>query len=136
MKQSTANVLSFTKAKSPRPPRNEPSTVQYRAYLVMPCPTGGDADAEIYFENADEASAYDADPDGWAAEYFGLTVAQYYEWLDRDGYPLCAAVTTTGRPCRNVLVNSWRISSAQEFFTLHRKDYCYAHQRRSIALKS
>jgi hypothetical protein len=37
-----------------------------------------------------EAARYDADPDNWAAKYFGLTLEQYYEWVERGRPPALA----------------------------------------------
>jgi hypothetical protein len=74
-----------------------------------------------------EAAAYDADPDGWVADYLGLTIAEYYEFVDRDGIAMCGATTKAGRPCRNhVTGHPWRLE-ADQWRALHRKELCATH---------
>jgi hypothetical protein len=46
-------------------------------YACLSVPAG---DCTVYL-TVEEAAMYDADPDAWAARYFGLTVAQYYAWI-------------------------------------------------------
>ncbi|MCV0424134.1 MAG: hypothetical protein K5905_01545 [Roseibium sp.] len=36
----------------------------------------------------------------FVASYFGVTLEQYYDWLETDGYPRCSARIGTDRPCK------------------------------------
>lgn len=72
-----------------------------------------------------DVDTFNADPDRYAADHFGMTVAQYVEWVELDGSPLCGANTQAGRPCKAV-VGKIQLSS-HEWLRLHREQYCKTH---------
>ena len=77
--------------------------------------------------NDKERAAYDADPDLWAAAYFGLTLEQYREWIFTDGTPLCGAITKARKPCP---VPLGRVQQDPEpWLALHRNGLCSAHRK-------
>lgn len=73
----------------------------------------------------EELAAYNADPDKFAAENFGLTVPQYEEWIAVDGAPLCGATTKAGKLC-SVMLGRVQMGP-DEWLALHREQYCHAH---------
>jgi hypothetical protein len=68
---------------------------------------------------------YRADPDGFAAEYFELTLNEYAEWIATEGAPRCEAHTASGELCKN-LTGGYQLEAA-EWKTLHRKLSCVSH---------
>jgi len=98
---------------------NKPATALWAACLA--CPGG----AETIYLDGVEAAKYNADPDGYAAKHFGLSLVEYLEWVRLDGEPYCAAITKGGFPCRNLCGPAQ--SRALEWKALHRKDYCGVH---------
>jgi hypothetical protein len=76
--------------------------------------------------SVEEAAAYDADPDAWAADYFNLTLQQYREWIRTEGTPLCGAITKAGKPC-SVPIGRYQQES-QPWLALHRSERCSAHR--------
>lgn len=80
---------------------------------------------ENIFMSKDEAAAYEADRDAYAALRMGLSKIDYYQWLDTQGAPLCRHRTKGGDMCRNLtggqqlVPNHWK--------SLHRKLLCKAH---------
>jgi hypothetical protein len=45
-----------------------------------------------------EAARYDADPDGWAAKHFGMTLNEYYQWVARNCPDLDLIAPVGGKP--------------------------------------
>jgi len=89
-------------------------------HATFATPEGG----RTLYLTVEEAAAYDSDPDAYVAAYLGLSVAEYSEWLDLRGMPLCGARNRWGSLCRSIIgpmrdINEWR--------SLHRNDYCHAH---------
>jgi hypothetical protein len=68
---------------------------------------------------------YTADPDSFAAAHFGLSVVDYYEWLDVRGIPLCGHRTKSGALCKVQIGRGFR--EATEWKQLHRRQYCRVH---------
>lgn len=72
-----------------------------------------------------DLSKYNADPDGFVADYFGLSAAEYVEWIDLDGAPLCGSKTKAGKLCK---VPVGRVQSgAGTWAAEHRASYCHLH---------
>lgn len=67
----------------------------------------------------DEVELFKKDPDAFAAKFFGLSKADYLEWNELDGEPLCCALTKSGRECKGRVAH-WRIEEQRE---LRRKTY-------------
>lgn len=80
----------------------------------------------VTFADAAAASAYDADPDGYAALYFGLSRDAYVEWITLSGQALCGATTAKGNPCQQGLGTGTGLN-AETWMGLHRNAYCKAH---------
>lgn len=72
-----------------------------------------------------DIAGFIADRDQFAADYFGVTKAQYLEWLEHDGSARCSGTTTQGKPCRNYL-SGYSQLPIQEWL---RRDggYCAVH---------
>lgn len=83
---------------------------------------------ENLFMNGPEAARYEADPDAFAANHFGLTKIEYYQWLDTEGAPLCSHRTARGDNCRSR--TGGHQLTPQHWKTLHRKRLCAAHARK------
>lgn len=97
--------------------RGDGRHIQFRqqgGWLTIWCPTK----AEIV--------SYQRDPDGFAAEHFKLTIAQYREWIDLEGTALCGSLTKAGKPCNRSLGHGMQLA-AQEWLHLHRKRFCKQH---------
>lgn len=80
--------------------------------------------AEMYLDGH-ELEQYNADPDAYAAGFFGLTKEQYLEWLNLQGTPLCAATTRKGKPCKSV-IRGFQLPP-KDWLALHRNEYCWVH---------
>ena len=72
----------------------------------------------------DELAEYLADPDLFAAEYLGLTIDQYREWIALEGAALCGERTKAGHPCRSVVKYC---DDPAEWLELHRSVACVNH---------
>ena len=67
-------------------------------------------------------------PDDVAARLLGFSsVAQYGEWVEGMGLPLCAATTRRGKPCS---LPCGPMSDAWTWRGLHRKAFCSVHEER------
>lgn len=99
--------------------RNKPAEPVWVANVVTVW--GG----ENIFMNREEAHAYEADPDAYAAHHFGLTKVEYYQWLDTQGAPLCRHRTKGGDMCRNLTGGQQLVP--RHWKSLHRKLFCKAH---------
>ena len=100
---------------------NQPATAFWAACLA--CPGG----AKTIHLDAVEAAKYNADPDGYAAKHFGLSLADYLEWVRLDGEPYCASPTASGRLCRNLCGPTQ--SPALQWKELHRHGCCGTHAK-------
>jgi hypothetical protein len=100
-----------------RNPKAEPIWI---ANVYVP---GGGHD--IYM-NEEDADRYNADPDAYAAQHFGLTKIEYLQWIDLDGAPLCGHRTAGGDLCRNMTGGSQL--KASKWKARHRKFYCASHK--------
>lgn len=87
-------------------------------------PGGGNT---IFITTPEEAAHYNADPDAYAAEHFGLSKIDYLQWIDTDGAALCGHRTKGGDLCRN-LVSRIQLG-AKEWKAKHRKALCTTHAR-------
>lgn len=74
----------------------------------------------------EDLQRYRADPDGLAAEKFGLSKIEYIEWVELDGTPLCSHRTKAGDLCRNA--TSRIQQSASSWKAAHRKFVCSSHR--------
>lgn len=70
----------------------------------------------------DELAVYNAHPDQFAANHFGMSLAYYREFCDNKGKPLCGARTRKGKLCGNTVDH---LSGNYE--ELHRNAYCHKH---------
>ena len=86
-------------------------------------PGGGET---IYLKPS-EVPLFKADPDAFAAKHYGLTVAQYAEWVATEGAPLCGDRTAKGTLCKN-LTGGFQLS-ASEWKALHRELSCHSHAK-------
>jgi hypothetical protein len=90
--------------------------------LTHPC--GG----ESLYLDLEEAKAYNADPDGFAAKHFGFTSAdEYREWIETQGAALCGARTRSGKLCSN-FVSRIQLNPG-EWKARHRQIACHAHSK-------
>ena len=112
-----------------QPSLNGPAIVERRISIAAPHAMG--CHEEIFDPSDAQVAEYEANPDGWAARYFGLSVEQYYEWVYWSGAPHCGATTKRGMPCKNIIsgASSWRALPPDEFFALHRSELCGLHDR-------
>ena len=99
--------------------RNGP--VIYLAFIDLLTPQG---DERLYPDD-DMIARYTADPDAFAAAHFGLSITDYYEWLDTGGIPLCGHPTKTGALCKVQIGRGYR--DVAEWKRLHRQQYCPVH---------
>jgi len=67
--------------------------------------------AETVTLNAREALAYLANPQEFAAGYYGLPLADYETWVALDGQAMCGASTRAGGPCRNPVSGPTQLSA-------------------------
>jgi hypothetical protein len=106
---------------------NEPVSINdclWEVGLHRPMPWPG----VTFFLNRAEVERYNADPDRFAADHFGFAlVADYREWVETDGRPLCSERTRSGALCRNGVTGGgadpdiWR--------RRHRSEPCAVHER-------
>ncbi len=99
--------------------RNPQAEPVWLAYVAVP---GG---SNKLLLSPDEAALYNADPDGYAAEYFKLSKLEYHQWVELDGAPLCGHRTKSGDLCRNITDGSQL--DARVWQKRHRKLFCVAH---------
>ncbi|MDA9448286.1 hypothetical protein [Bradyrhizobium sp. CCBAU 21360] len=88
--------------------------------LAHPC--GG----ETIRLRAHEVEPYNCDPDGFAAEHFGLTKQEYRDWVIQEGHALCGAHTKAGKLCRNFVTQHG--SEPGEWKAANRKEFCGSHR--------
>jgi hypothetical protein len=122
------NVVQFPNKKERRnaKPLNGPSRWEEEiGYCAGLCIPGGSTGIPLW--NEEEVAAYDADPDLFAADYFGLTLDEYREWIRTDGTPLCGAITKAGKPCPVALGPMQR--ELGPWLALHRNGLCSAHRK-------
>jgi hypothetical protein len=100
---------------------NEPAEACY--IVCLSCPGGGEGMLELSLE---EGEQYNADPDGYAANYFGLSTAEYVEWINTCGTPLCGARTKSGKLCRTPTGRMQQDAAA--WMANHRAFFCRRHQ--------
>lgn len=74
-----------------------------------------------------EVAAFDGDPDGYAAKYFGLSLQDYYEWVHLDGTPLCGETTKSGALCK-VPCGRTQLGPS-EWSERHRNEVCGTHAK-------
>jgi hypothetical protein len=68
---------------------------------------------------------YNADPDAFAGQHFGLSKIEYLQWIDLDGAPLCCHRTKGGDLCRN-MTGGYQLRAAK-WKSRHRKLACTSH---------
>lgn len=66
------------------------------------------------------------DPDGFAAQHFGLTKEEYRDWIFHEGHALCAAQTKAGKLFRNFVTQHG--SDPAVWKSAHRSEYCGSHR--------
>lgn len=101
------------------PLRINTGRIGYYADLVTP-----QGNKSVFLTEA-EKDAYQKDPDEFAARHFGLELAEYREWMARQGAPLCAAKTQEGGLCGQMVGSSQVDPLAWK--ELHRKARCHMH---------
>ena len=77
-----------------------------------------------------EINQYNANPDAYAARYFGLTIDQYYEWVESHATALCSERTRSGRLCRN-RIGAGVLLTSSAWLQQHRSAPCFIHGGRS-----
>lgn len=102
-------------------PFNSPDRDDERI-VCLAHPSGG----ETIHLRSNEVERYNLDPDGFAAEYFGLTKSEYREWVIQEGHALCAAHTKAGKLCRNFVTQHG--SEPGEWKATNRKEFCGSHR--------
>ena len=104
-------------------PLNDPiDPADYFYALCFRTPWGG----ETTFVGQDEMNQYNADPDAFAAKYFGLTVDQYREWIETQATALCSERTRAGRLCRNP-IGAGVLLTPKDWLQHHRSAPCFIH---------
>ena len=100
--------------------RNQKATKVYIVNIAVP---GGGS--QEFLHSDEQAELWDADPDAYAAKLVGLTLAQYLLWIDTDGTPLCGAMTSSGKLCKNQVGVGQQGASA--WLHNHHRSKCHAH---------
>jgi hypothetical protein len=100
---------------------NKPAVITYVGSCIAPFPWM--PDQEIYLSE-EEAARYNADPDQYAAEEFGLSKPDYREWIRCDGSPLCGHRLKSGELC-NKGVDQFQ--NAETWKRQHRVVRCRRH---------
>jgi hypothetical protein len=105
-------------------PMNGPDRIGTIVVANVARPGGG----EDHYLREEDISRFRDDPDAFAAELYGLTKAQYREWVALDGAALCGGTSKSGKPCRNSAA-AGLISQldAHSWLKWHRNGYCRSH---------
>jgi hypothetical protein len=82
---------------------------------IQPIPPGPEGDR-----------AFKEDPFAWAARLYRMTKAEYLEWGNTRGRPLCGCRTSSGALCRNQ-VGDGGFHMPDAFNARHRKYACGVH---------
>lgn len=98
---------------------NEPSWIERFACITTPY--GG----ETVGLSDEQAAEFDADPDEYAAQHFGLSKADYREWIRTRGSPLCGERTKSGSLCKQAIGPGQQ--EAKVWRVLHRQGCCHWH---------
>jgi len=73
----------------------------------------------------EEFLGFHHDRDQFSADYYGVSVSEFREWLNFGGAPLCGAKTKNGSLCKNQLGLGQQ--SIPDWLSRHRADYCTRH---------
>jgi hypothetical protein len=84
----------------------------------------------VYGLSDDDLATYNADPDLWVANYFGVTLPDYYQWLGSYGFAVCGATTSKGKPCSRTV--HMQCETPKEWLQRHRKDRCARHGGKTL----
>jgi hypothetical protein len=83
----------------------------------------GGGEIDISWE---DATHYFQDPIGYIARrFFGATAAEYIEWVEGEGMPLCGGTTVRGKLCKQPVGRIQMTFS--EWKALHRVGTCKKH---------
>lgn len=77
--------------------------------------------------DVDQALAYMADPRGFSARYFGVSVDDYEMWLASGGLARCVAPTKAGERCLNLVKRATQLSARQ--WRKRQDGFCALHGR-------
>ena len=75
--------------------------------------------------SVDEVKAYNQDPDGYVAKAIGVSVADYTDWIENHGMPLCGSKTKAGKLCR--IPTGCIHMPIEQWLEQHRAHYCKTH---------
>lgn len=105
-------------------PINEPEPVAPNDYLLCISRPGG---GETIYVGQDEIDRYNADPDLFAAKYYGFATSdEYREWIETDGTARCSERTRAGKLCSNPNGGGSQLD-AKEWRARHRSRACSTH---------
>jgi hypothetical protein len=109
---------------------NEPVTEPESIWSVH-LATRKDGFGQNVYLGEDEIAHYNADPDGFAARYFGLAdVEEYREWVASDGAPRCSEYTRKGTLCSTRIGGNWGVKYWRQH---HRMTACHQHGGDEVA---
>lgn len=89
-------------------------------YIAFPTPKGY---REIHLTE-DEYKVFQQNKEKYIAGFFGLSIQQFYEWLETDGRVRCAAIRRNGQRCKQQMF-AWRL----EDWKSRQGEYCHWHQQ-------
>ena len=99
--------------------RMEDANVMFKGQI----PTAGGV--ELVWLSAHEMPRYLEHRAEFAAEYYGVTLQQYREWLETDGTPRCRAMTKAGKPCKNPAGDCVRVGIHE--WVAFDGEFCWRH---------
>jgi len=65
------------------------------------------------------------DPENFKASLFGLSVNEYYQWLENDGAVICSEIMSKGRRCKNAVAGGSQLDS--NIWKERQGGYCVTH---------
>ena len=65
------------------------------------------------------------DPDAFKAALFGLSVSEYYLWLEHKGAVICSGTTASGKRCKNAVAGGIQLTPST--WKERQGEYCVIH---------
>jgi hypothetical protein len=120
-----ASTRARHSAQAAFPNVNKPVDPADATYIIcLATAWGGEA---LDFGRA-ELDRYNRGPDAYAGRHFGFASgADYCEWVELRGGPLCSERTRAGKLCRNPIGRGGR--RPEDWLRLHRSGPCAIHSK-------